>query len=285
MINGFATEDTFDALPTPVSGRRPWRNAEIATPIAASGFSPRALAFLGERFRPLGMAPMAGGAAPERVIREEGTNRSCRDPLEHRDGDRRLRPLRHRDGDLTSKGTGSAASATRCSAWGACEFPMMTGCIHTVYPRASVSMKMGSSLKVVGILDTDVSTGVAAGHLGGVPDMLPLSVRVKTGRYLRAAGLSCEDRVAGLNLLATLVMTVLTNAIDTEGNLPEELTAKIKSTIKLKGNDPIELTDTLEWSALHRADGGRQPVQPDRLDRQHPGPEPHGSDPARVDRL
>ena len=65
---------------------------------------------------------------------------------------------------------------------GACEFPMMTGYIHTVYPRASVSMKMGSPLKVVGVLDTDVSTGVA-GRIGPKPDMLPLSVRVKTGRY------------------------------------------------------------------------------------------------------
>ena len=59
---------------------------------------------------------------------------------------------------------------------------MMTGYIHTVYPRASVSMKMGSPLKVVGVLDTDVSTGVA-GRIGPKPDMLPLSVRVKTGRY------------------------------------------------------------------------------------------------------
>ena len=62
---------------------------------------------------------------------------------------------------------------------------MMTGYIHTVYPRASVSMKMGSPLKVVGVLDTDVSTGVA-GRVGPKPDMLPMSVRVKTGRYCRA---------------------------------------------------------------------------------------------------
>ena len=59
---------------------------------------------------------------------------------------------------------------------------MMTGYIHTVYPRASVSMKMGSPLKIVGVLDTDVSTGVA-GRVGPKPDMLPMSVRVKTGRY------------------------------------------------------------------------------------------------------
>ena len=44
----------------------------IVTPLAASGFSPRALALLETRLRPLGMAPMAGGAAPEHVIREEG---------------------------------------------------------------------------------------------------------------------------------------------------------------------------------------------------------------------
>ena len=47
------------------------------------------------------------------------------------------------------------------------------------------------------------------------------------------------------NLLANLVMAVLTNAIDTEGNLPEELTAHFKATIELQGHDPIELRDTV----------------------------------------
>ena len=65
---------------------------------------------------------------------------------------------------------------------GACEFPMMTGYIHTVYPRTSVSMKMGSPLKVVGVIDTDVSTGVS-GRLGLKPDMIPIRVKVKAGRY------------------------------------------------------------------------------------------------------
>ncbi len=39
-----------------LAGMRP-----IATPLAASGFSPRALSVLSERLGPLGMAPMAGG--------------------------------------------------------------------------------------------------------------------------------------------------------------------------------------------------------------------------------
>jgi hypothetical protein len=46
-------------------------------------------------------------------------------------------------------------------------------------------------------------------------------------------------------MLATLVMSVLTNAIDTEGNLPEELTARLNATIRFKGHDPIEVHDTL----------------------------------------
>ena len=43
----------------------------IVTPLAASGFSPRALSVLETQLRPLGMAPMAGGLAPEHVIREQ----------------------------------------------------------------------------------------------------------------------------------------------------------------------------------------------------------------------
>ena len=40
-------------------------------------------------------------------------------------------------------------------------------------------------------------------------------------------------------LLPSLVMAVLTNAIDTEGNLPEELTAHLSAVIRLKGAEPI----------------------------------------------
>ena len=255
----------------------------IATPLAASGFGPTALALLGERFRPLGMAPMAGGAAAERVVREEG--------------DKPLVPgaplsiaMVTGDFDLSGIGTVTHVEGNRVYGFGhpmfslgACEFPMMTGYIHTVYPRASVSMKMGSPLKVVGVLDTDVSTGVA-GRIGPKPDMLPLSVRVKTGRYSEPHTYRVQ-MVREPNLLPTLVMSVLTNAIDTEGNLPEELTARIKATIRLKGHDPIELRDTAQRLPLHRPDGRRGAVQPGRLDRQHPGPQPDGPGPDRVDRL
>ena len=221
-----------------LAGMRP-----IATPMAASGFTPRALAFLEAQFRPIGLAPMAGGAATRPIIQEEGNK-----PLVP--GAPLSIAMVTGDFDLSGIGTVTHVEGKRVYGFGhpmlglgSCEFPMMTGYIHTVYPRASVSMKMGSPLKVVGVVDTDVSTGVA-GRVGPIPDMLPVTVRVKTGRYSDPRDYHVQ-MVREPSLMPSLVMAVLTNAIDTEGNLPDELTAHIKATVRLKGHAPIELSETL----------------------------------------
>lgn len=245
LLQGLTDEPStpIDFGPISVSGGSPAGMRPIATPMSATGFTPRALAMLEERFRPLGMAPMAGGAASKQVMQEEG--------------DKPIVPgaplsiaMVIGDFDLSGIGTVTHVEGDRVYGFGhpmfslgACEFPLMSGYIHTVYPRASVSMKMGSPLKVVGVLDTDVSTGVA-GRLKLKPDMLPLSIHVKTGRFADAKTFHVE-MVREPNMLPTLVMSVLTNAIDTEGNLPDELTARLRATIHLKGHDPVELNDTL----------------------------------------
>src|SRR5262249_11008308 len=179
---------------------------------------------------PLGMAAGSGGKAPEQVVRDEG--------------DKPLVPgaplsiaLVTGDFDLSGIGTVTHVEGSRVYGFGhpmmslgACELPMMTGYIHTVYPRASVSMKMGSPLKTVGVIDTDVSTSVA-GRLGSTPDMLPMSVRVRPGRY--ADPRTYRVRVVREPaLMPSLILAVLTNAVDTEGNLPEELTAHLTATIR-----------------------------------------------------
>ena len=69
------------AARSPVSGGGLAGMRPIATPLAASGFSPRALALLDERFRPLGLAPMAGGGgARSGSSARRGTSRSSRAP-------------------------------------------------------------------------------------------------------------------------------------------------------------------------------------------------------------
>ena len=67
---------------------------------------------------------------------------------------------RHGHGRLHLSGTGTVTHVEGNRVYGfghpmfslgTCDMPMMTGFIHTVYPRASVSMKMGSPLRVVGV--------------------------------------------------------------------------------------------------------------------------------------
>src|SRR5436305_411368 len=190
--------------PMAVSGGGLGGMRAIATPMSASGFTPRALALLSERFQPIGLAPMAGGKAQERIIKEEG--------------DKALVPgaplsigMVTGDFDISGIGTVTHVEGDRVYGFGhpmfslgTCDFPLMTGYIHTVYPRASVSMKMGSPLKTVGVLDTDVSTGVA-GRLGLKPDMLPVTVRVKSGRYSDPRTFNVQV-VREPNLMAMLVM-------------------------------------------------------------------------------
>jgi hypothetical protein len=221
-----------------LAGMRP-----IATPLAASGFSPRTLAFLETQFAPLGMAPMAGGEVQEEIFQREADK-----PLEP--GSPLSVAMVTGDFDLSAIGTVTHVEGDRVYGFGhpmmslgACEFPMMSGYIHTVYPRASVSMKMGSPLKVVGVLDTDVSTGIA-GRIGPVPDMLPMSVKVKAGRYSEPTTYRVQI-VRNAKMMPGLVQAVLANAIDTEGDLPEELTARIVATIALEGQEPITLRDTV----------------------------------------
>jgi hypothetical protein len=235
-------ENDDQALPLTVAGGGVKGMTPIVTPLAAAGFSPRALAMLENRFRPLGMAPMAAGAAPEHVIREAGS--VCLVP-----GAPLSIAMVMGDFDLSGIGTVTHVEGCRVYGFGhpmfslgACELPMLTGYIHTVYPRASVSMKMGSPLSVVGVLDTDVSTGVA-GRVGPVPDMLPTKVKVKTSQYADPRLYQVKIIREPL-LLPSLLLAVLTSAIDTEGNLPEELTAHLSATFKLQGHEPITLRDT-----------------------------------------
>lgn len=214
----------------------------IATPLAASGFSPRALAMLDDGLRPLGMSSMSGGRAGDEIVAAEGDKPFV-------PGSPLSIAMVMGDFDLSGIGTVTHVEGDRVYGFGHpmfslgnCEFPMMTGYIHTVYPRASVSMKMGSPLKVVGVVDADVSTGVA-GRIGAKPDMMPMTVRVKTGKYSDARTYKVQ-MVREPSLISSFVMSVLTSAIDTEGNLPDELTARIKADVRLEDRETITLQDT-----------------------------------------
>jgi hypothetical protein len=212
----------------------------LRSPLAASGFTPGALKLLTSRTRHLGLVPMQGGAASAKILDEE------RDVALEPGGPLAVSLIRG-DFDLSGIGTVTHVEGNRVYGWGhpfmslgGCDLPMMTGYIHTVYPRQTVSFKMGSPLREVGVMNADVSTCIA-GWVGKKADMMPLRTTVITGKDDRH---TFDVEVARhQTLLPTLVFTALVNGADLEGEMPDELTAHLKAKIEVEGAEPILIED------------------------------------------
>lgn len=225
----------------------------LQTPVAATGFTPHALNLLRDRLKGTGMVPMQGGGASGRVL--DDTKDVTLEP-----GGSLTLAMITGDFDLSGVGTVTHVEGNRVYGWGhpfmglgRCEFPAMTGYIHTIYPRQSVSFKMGSPLRTVGVINADVSTGVA-GWVGRKPDMLP--VRMAVAREGELARTFNVETARQRSLLSTLVYSALTNSVDMEGELPEEMTAEMKVTVHVEGRGPLVIEDT--YSGPPYA-GGRAP--------------------------
>jgi hypothetical protein len=225
----------------------------LQTPVAASGFSAHSLKLFREQFGQTGLLPVMGGAAPAKILDEEKN-------VAIEPGSALCLAMITGDFDMSGIGTTTFVEGDRVYGWGhpfmglgTCEFPMLTGYIHTVYPRQTVSFKMGSPMKTVGVVNADVSTCIA-GWLNRKPDMVPvkLSVRREVGE-MRTFNVQI---VRQRSLFASLLYTALTNAIDMEGELPDEMTADLEVKIEMEGREPIVLRDTFSGSSVS---GGRAP--------------------------
>jgi hypothetical protein len=235
----------FDA-PDPAASDGLWM-VPLRTPLAATGFSARSLALLRDCFRDTGLSPMQGGGASAKVAEEEKNT-----PLQP--GSPLAVALVQGDFDLSGIGTVTHIEGNRVYGWGhpfmgtgTCDLPLMSGYIHTIYPRQSISFKMGSPLRAVGLINADTSTGIA-GWLERKPDLVPVRMTL----YRDPAGMPQTFNVQVVreqSMLSSLVLTVLTNSVDMEGDLPEEMTATMQARIDVEGHAPIVLEDTFSGAA------------------------------------
>ncbi len=245
-VNGLGWLDPSDLRPGNRTvgasrGRTGW--SPIGLPVALSGFGDAALEAIAGRLEPRGLAPIANGAAPQWLIDQHG-----RTPI--RPGSPVSVGLVIGDFDISAIGTVTHVEGDRVYAFGHpmydlgdCDLPMMTSYIHTVYPRSSVGMKMGSPLRVIGTIDADVSTGIA-GRVGAVPDLLPMTVTVDRGVFSEPQTYRVQI-VRHRSLMSDMIHAVLTGALGTEGRLPRGMTAQITTEIVLEGRDePILLEET-----------------------------------------
>jgi hypothetical protein len=230
------------------------RMVPLRTPLAGTGFTAHSLGLLRDRLRGTGLVPMNGGGTTARVAEDEKDT-----PLVA--GGALAVSLITGDFDLSGIGTVTHVEGNRVYGWGhpfmslgSCELPLMTGYIHCIYPRLSVSFKMGSPLRTVGVINADVSTGIA-GWLERKPDMIPVQMKVR--RDEGSTPQTFNVQIARQhNLLPSLVFTALTNSVDMEGDLPDEMTALLEARIEVEGHAPVVIKDTYSGSSYS---GGRAP--------------------------
>jgi hypothetical protein len=249
-FDSVTVSESFDD-PEPKAADGLWM-VPLRTPLAATGFTPNSLKLLRERCGQSGLVPMQGGGATAKVAQEE------KDVTLEPGGPLALAMITG-DFDLSGIGTVTHIEGNRVYGWGhpfmglgSCEFPLMTAYIHTVYPRQTVSFKMGSPLKTVGIINADVSTCIA-GWTDRKPDMMPVRMTVALGDKGPAKTFNVQV-IRQRSLLSTLVFTALTNSVDMEGDLPEEMTAEFRARIEVEGQSPIIVKDTFSGMT-----GGRAP--------------------------
>jgi hypothetical protein len=227
----------------------------LRTPIATTGFTAHSLSLLREKFHASGLVPMQGGGATAKVAQEAKN-------VELEAGGPLVVAMVTGDFDMSGVGTVTHVEGNRVYGWGhpfmglgTCEFPLMTGYIHAIYPRQSISFKLGSPLRTVGVINADVSTGIA-GWIGRKPEMLP--VRTTVTREPDSTSRTFNVEIARQrSMLGPLTYSVLTNSVDMEGELPEELTAELNAKIEVEGQPPIVIKDTFSGSSYS---GGRAPM-------------------------
>src|SRR5262245_44989813 len=119
----------------------------LRTPLAATGLTAHSLKLLRDRAPGLGLVPVQGGGAGARVA--DANKDVALEP-----GGPLAISLIRGDFDLSGIGTVTHLDGDRVYGWGHpfmslgdCDFPLMTGFIHAVYPRQTVSFKIGSPLR------------------------------------------------------------------------------------------------------------------------------------------
>ncbi len=239
--------------PQPTAADGMWL-VPLKTPVMTTGMSQRSLNVLRDQFGHLGLVPMQGGGVGANIPAEERNI-----PLQA--GGALSVALIMGDFDMSGIGTVTHIEGKRVYGFGhpfmtlgSCELPLMTGYTHTIFPRLTLSFKMGSPMKIVGVINADTSTCIA-GWLDRQPDMMPVSMTVL--REPEGKTYSYNVKVARLRpLLGPLVHAALSNGVDMEGNFPDEMSARVRCRIDIEGHEPLVLDD---WFAGPNLTGDRVP--------------------------
>src|SRR5207244_10177472 len=106
------------------------------------------------------------------------------------------------------------------------------------------------------VINAHVSTCIA-GWLDRPCDMMPVKTIVKGDGPARTFNVQV---VRQKQMMPGLLNAVLTNSVDMEGDLPDEMTARLRVRIDIEGRPPVLLDDFHSGSNLTGARGPQAPL-------------------------
>lgn len=228
----------------------------IATPLAAAGLHPEALAMLEERLSGLGFAVVQGGGAAFEKAPDAGAG--------HESAGETLRPgstmgilLARGDASIAGFGTVTYVDGDRVLGLGHpllhaghVDLPLTTGFVHTVVPLSSASFKWASPGRTVGLLSGDRSVGVS-GWLGREADLMPLEVAID--RPGAPSRLFHFELVRERELAPLLAAVLAMNSALAGEALNEESLLDMEVEIALEGGSRVRARDRVSVGAPPQA--------------------------------
>jgi hypothetical protein len=159
-------------------------------------------------------------------------------------------PLVTGDVDMTAVGTCTDVIGDRVFGFGhpfnnegPINLPFGAGEINAIVAQLQQSFKLGSMTKMMGTLTTDQSVGVA-GHLGTVPAMIPMEIRIvyTDGSLDETYHFNC---VRHLKFTPLLTVMALTAAVTGQRDLPQDHTLDYDLNLGFANGRSLEIADSI----------------------------------------
>lgn len=223
--------------------------APISAPLWTSGIPAEALGPHLGRLRALGLEPIpAGKAAREAGVAEPDLVPGAAVGVQ----------LMRGDLEMTAIGTVTERTGERILAFGhpllglgGPNLPMTTAVIHTVMPSLAQSFKLGSPVRAVGRLTGDAQAAIA-GEIGGVPEMIPVTVRLSSPNGKRTMRMEVAEHRLLTPLLLEIAWSSAANAA---------LWGLGEATLEVGVSAVIRTPDGAERTVVYR-DAGYGPFSP-----------------------
>jgi hypothetical protein len=210
--------------------------AALPCPLVTSGLPPQVTEQLNDLVEPFGLAVVAGigGGAPA-----------------NKDLDVQLAPggclvVPLVTGDITMEAVGTVTEVVGDKVYGfghsflgfgPVNLPMATGQVHTVISSIARSVKLASTVKIVGALTRDESAAIF-GQIGAKPHMFPLTITIDDYRDSDKRTYRCQI-AHNRSLTSSLLLSTVSGAGLRLGDLPPDHMIEYKVAIGVEDTEPI----------------------------------------------